>query len=140
MLAGLRVIELSAFDAAPLGGAALGGMGAEVIRIDPPGGGIDIGRWPLWKGRSLYWAGLNQGKKSLTIDTRSETGRGLVRQLVIRSGPGGGIVVTNLPLEGWLGYERLAEERPDVIMLMITGDPDGGAAVDYTVNAAVGFP
>ena len=86
MLAGLRVIELSAFVAAPLGGATLAAMGAEVIRIDPPGGGIDIGRWPLWNGRSLYWAGLNQGKRSVTIDTRSARGRELITDLVVGSG------------------------------------------------------
>ena len=140
MLAGLRVIELSAFVAAPLGGATLAAMGAEVIRIDPPGGGIDIGRWPLWNGRSLYWAGLNQAKLSVTIDTRSPRGRELVNDLVVGSGEGGGILLTNLPVEGWLRYEELAARRPDMIMLVITGDRDGGAAVDYTVNAAVGFP
>lgn len=140
MLAGLRVIELSAFVAAPLGGATLAAMGAEVIRIDPPGGGIDIGRWPLWNGRSLYWAGLNQGKRSVTIDTRSPRGRELITNLIVRSGEGGGILLTNLPVEGWLRYEELTARRPDTIMVVITGNPDGGTAVDYTVNAAVGFP
>ncbi len=140
MLAGLRVIELSAFVAAPLGGATLAAMGAEVIRIDLPGGGIDIGRWPLWNGRSLYWAGLNQGKRSVTIDTRLPRGRELVKDLVVRSGEGGGILLTNLPVEAWLRYEELAARRPDTIMLVITGDPNGGTAVDYTINAAIGFP
>ena len=70
ILSGLRVVEISAFIAAPLGGATLAAMGADVIRVDPPGGGVDIGRWPLNRGRSLYWAGLNQGKRSVTIDMR----------------------------------------------------------------------
>lgn len=74
-LDGLRVVEISAFVAAPLGGATLAALGADVIRIDPPGGGIDFGRWPLYEGRSLYWAGLNQGKRSVTIDTRTDVGR-----------------------------------------------------------------
>src|SRR5579872_2648127 len=115
-------------------------MGADVIRVDPLGGGIDIGRWPLWAGESLYWAGLNQGKRSVTLDTRSERGRRLVTDLVVRSGPGGGIVLTNLPVEGWLRFDELRELRPDAIMLVITGSPDGAAAVDYTVNAGMGFP
>jgi 2-methylfumaryl-CoA isomerase len=140
ILAGLRVIELSAFVAAPLGGATLAGMGAEVIRVDPPGGGVDIGRWPLWNERSLYWAGLNQGKLSVTIDTRSARGRELLSDLVIQSGPDGGILLTNLPIEGWLRYQDLAARRPDVIMVVISGDPDGRTAIDYTVNAALGFP
>src|SRR5205807_5419765 len=75
ILSGLRVVEISAFIAAPLGGATLAAMGADVIRVDPPGGGVDIGRWPLHRGRSLYWAGLNQGKRSVTIDMRHAPGQ-----------------------------------------------------------------
>jgi 2-methylfumaryl-CoA isomerase len=140
ILAGLRIVELSAFVAAPLGGATLAALGADVIRVDPPGGGIDIDRWPLHKGRSLYWAGLNQGKRSLTIDTRTEVGQMQVARLIAAPGDGGGIVLTNLPVKGWSSYESLARLRSDLIMVLITGDRDGGVAVDYTVNAAVGFP
>ena len=46
-LAGLRIVEVSAFIAAPLGGMTLAQLGAEVVRIDPLGGNIDITRWPL---------------------------------------------------------------------------------------------
>ena len=140
ILAGLRVVELSAFVAAPLGGATLAALGADVIRVDPPGGGIDIDRWPLHRGRSLYWAGLNQGKRSVTIDTRSEAGQRQASKLIAAPGEGGGIVLTNLPVKGWNSYEELSKLRPDLIMVVITGDRDGGTAVDYTVNAAVGFP
>ena len=140
ILAGLRVIELSAFVAAPLGGATLAALGADVIRVDPPGGGIDIDRWPLHRGRSLYWAGLNQGKRSVTIDTRSEVGQRQVSRLIAAPGEGGGIVLTNLPVRGWNSYGELSKLRSDLIMVVITGDRDGGTAVDYTVNAAVGFP
>jgi 2-methylfumaryl-CoA isomerase len=140
ILAGLRIVELSAFVAAPLGGATLAGLGADVIRVDPPGGGIDIDRWPLHRGRSLYWAGLNQGKRSVTIDMRSEAGQRQVAGLITAPGEGGGIVLTNLPVRGWNSYETLARLRRDLIMVVITGDRAGGTAVDYTVNAAVGFP
>ena len=54
ILADLRVLEVSAFVAAPLGGATLAAMGADVVRVDPLGGGIDARRWPLHGGRSLY--------------------------------------------------------------------------------------
>jgi 2-methylfumaryl-CoA isomerase len=140
ILDGLRIVELSAFVAAPLGGATLAALGADVIRVDPPGGGIDIHRWPLHRGHSLYWAGLNQGKRSVTIDTRNEVGRRQVAGLIAAPGEGGGIVLTNLPVREWNSYEELSKLRRDLIMVAITGDRDGGTAVDYTVNAALGFP
>jgi 2-methylfumaryl-CoA isomerase len=140
ILAGMRIVELSAFVAAPLGGATLAALGADVIRVDPPGGGIDIDRWPLRRGRSLYWAGLNQGKRSVSIDTRTEAGQRQVAGLIAAPGEGGGIVLTNLPVKGWSSYQELSKLRSDLIMVVITGDRDGGTAVDYTVNAAVGFP
>lgn len=136
ILDGLKVVELSAFVAAPLGGATLASLGAEVIRIDPPGGGIDAKRWPVKDGESIYWSGLNAGKKSLGIDTRSAAGQELATALIAEAG----IVLTNLRVHGWNEYERLRERRPDLIMAVLTGNPDGSAAVDYTVNAATGFP
>src|SRR5438309_7387829 len=110
ILVGLRAVELSAFVAAPLAGATLASLGAEVVRIDPPGGGIDAGRWPLHDGRSLYWAGLNQGKRSVNIDTRTEQGQELACRLVAEAG----MVLTNLPTAGWSSYERLRQRRPDL--------------------------
>ncbi|MBO0686485.1 MAG: CoA transferase, partial [Candidatus Dormibacteraeota bacterium] len=136
ILEGMRVVELSAFVAAPLGGATLASLGAEVVRIDPPGGGIDAQRWPLHQGQSLYWAGLNQGKRSVNVDTRSEKGQALAARLAAEAG----VVLTNLSATGWSSYERLRSLRPDLIMAVLTGNPDGSTAVDYTVNAAVGFP
>ena len=65
LLSGLTIIEGSAFVAAPLGGMTLAQLGANVIRFDPIGGGMDFKRWPLdERGNSLYWSGLNKGKKS----------------------------------------------------------------------------
>ncbi|MGH3239383.1 MAG: CoA transferase [Spirillospora sp.] len=136
-LAGLRVVELSSFVAVPLGGMTLAQLGADVIRVDPVGGGPDIDRWPLApSGRSLYWAGLNKGKRSVTVDLRSPEGRELVAGLVAESGT----VVTNAPPREGLTYEALREARPDLIHVQLQGRSDGGNAVDYTVNAAVGFP
>jgi 2-methylfumaryl-CoA isomerase len=140
ILAGLRVIEISAFVAVPLAGATLASLGAEVIRIDPVGGGIDSGRWPLWNGVSLYWAGLNQGKRSVALDLRDPRGQEIARQLVASGGRDGGLVITNLDGDPAISYERLRESRPDVIVVRLTGRRDGSPAVDYTVNASVGFP
>lgn len=140
-LAGLRVLEVSSFVAAPLGGMTLAQLGAEVIRLDPLGGAPDHSRWPLApSGTSLYWAGLNKGKKSITVDLRSDEGRALVTRLVAESGPEGGIVLTNSVGRTWLEYDALVAYRPDLIHVQVQGLHDGTPAVDYTVNAAVGFP
>ena len=65
LLKGMRLVEGSAFIAAPLGGMALAQLGADVIRFDDVQGGIDYGRWPLAaSGRSIYWASMNKGKRS----------------------------------------------------------------------------
>ncbi|MQY02062.1 CoA transferase [Actinomadura macrotermitis] len=137
MLEGLRVVEISSFVAAPLGGMTLAQLGADVIRVDPVGGAADTARWPLApSGTSLLWTGMNKGKRSITADFRSDEGRDVVTRLVADAG----IVLTNAVGRGWLSYEALAGARPDLIHLQIEGRPGGGAAVDYTVNAEIGFP
>ena len=141
ILKGLRVVEGSAFVAVPLGGTTLAQLGADVIRFDPIGGGIDARRWPLTEnGKSLYWVGLNKGKRSIAIDTRSPEGRELVVNLIAAPGPGNGLFITNFPARGWMSYEALAKQRSDLIMVNLLGNPDGSSAVDYTVNCAVGIP
>ena len=141
ILAGLRVTEVSAFIAAPLGGMTLAQLGAEVIRIDPIGGNIDIGRWPLAPdGSSLYWASLNKGKRSVCLALRTPRGQELARALICAPGEEAGTLLTNLPASGWMDYATLAGHRSDLIMLRLTGNTDGGAAIDYTVNCASGFP
>ncbi|MGW5382213.1 CoA transferase [Nocardia sp. NPDC003963] len=140
-LAGLRIVEISSFVASPLCGLTMAQLGAEVIRIDPLGGAADIDRWPLTAaGESIYWTGLNRGKRSLTLDLRSETGQRIVRRLVTAPGDGGGILVTNAGGRRWMSHEGLVAERSDVITLELLGRHDGRPAVDYTVNAALGFP
>jgi 2-methylfumaryl-CoA isomerase len=141
ILDGLRVIEGAAFVAAPLCGMTLAQLGADVIRFDPLDGGLDARRWPITRdGRSLYWAGLNKGKRSIAVNTRSPEGQELLTELITAPGEGNGIFLTNFPTSGWLGYETLRQRRADLIMLNITGNPDGSSAVDYTVNCALGFP
>jgi 2-methylfumaryl-CoA isomerase len=141
LLQDLRIVEISAFVAAPLGGMTMAQMGADVIRIDPIGGGIDFARWPVTEsGASLYWAGLNKAKRSLALALDTPEGREVARALVTAPGPGGGILLTNLPPLRGLDFAGLKAGRADVIMLRLTGNRDGSAAVDYTVNAASGFP
>jgi len=141
ILDGMRVVEGSAFVAAPLGGMTLAQLGADVIRFDPIGGGLDRTRWPVTDdGSSLFWAGLNKGKRSIQIDLGSPQGRELVAELVAAPGPDAGLFLTNFPLRGWLDGDALAERRPDLITVNITGNHDGSSAVDYTVNPSTGFP
>ena len=141
LLTGLRIVEGSAFVAAPLGGMTLAQLGADVIRFDDIGGGLDADRWPVTNaGRSLYWAGLNKGKRSFAVDLRSPQGRELITALITAPGPDAGIFSTNLPARGWLAWETLAAKRADLIALNIIGARDGSAQVDYTVNAVAGFP
>ncbi|MDH3539253.1 MAG: CoA transferase [Acidimicrobiia bacterium] len=141
LLAGMRVVEGSAFVAAPLGGMTLAQLGADVIRFDQIGGGLDYRRWPVTAdGHSLYWAGLNKGKRSIALDLRSDEGRELARSLVTAPGADAGLFLTNYPPGGWAGYESLVGARPDLIMCQIVGNSDGTTAVDYTINAAVGYP
>lgn len=137
----MRIVEVSAFIAAPYAGLVMGQMGADVIRIDPVGGGLDYRRWPVTaNGRSLYWAGLNKGKRSIALNVREGEGREIAHALMTQPGPGSGFVLSNLPARGWLDYEKLKARRDDLIMVNITGNRDGSVALDYTVNAAAGFP
>ena len=141
ILGDLRLVEVSAFIAAPSGGMALAQLGADVIRIDPIGGNIDIKRWPLApSGDSLYWASLNKGKRSVCLALDKPEGQELATALITAAGEGTGMLLTNLPSRGWLSYDVLARRRADLIMLRLTGNTDGGAAIDYTVNCASGFP
>ena len=141
ILAGLRIVEGSAFIAAPLGGMTLAQLGADVIRFDDIKGGLDNDRWPVTRdGRSIYWAGLNKGKRSIAVDLRSPKARELLTALITSPGEGAGIFTTNMPARGWLAYEELAKKRADLIALNIVGDRHGTANVDYTVNAITGFP
>ena len=140
LLRGLRVVESSAFIAAPLAGMTLAQFGADVIRIDMIGGGIDYARLPVMpQGRSLYWTGLNKGKRSIAVDIRKPDGRELVRALVAAPGSNAGVLLTNIGVP-WLSHQSLAQLRPDLISCTIEGNSDGSTAVDYTVNCATGFP
>ncbi len=141
ILKGMRVVEGSAFVAIPLAGMTLAQMGADVIRFDRLEGGLDAGRWPVTRdGRSLFWAGLNKGKRSIAIDMKSPRGREIVTEIICAPGPDAGLFLTNLRVRGWMDYETLSAHRDDLVMVTLSGDRHGRPAVDYTVNPAMGFP
>ena len=140
ILKGMKVVEGSAFIAAPLGGMTLAQLGADVIRFDPIGGGLDYRRWPVTaSGSSLFWAGMNKGKRSFQVDIGHPEGRELVLRLLEGNSHADGIFLTNFPERGWLAFDKLRQVRPDLIYVNILGDRQGGSALDYTVNCAVGF-
>jgi len=139
-LKGLRIIEGASFIAAPICGLHLLQLGADVIRVDPVGGGFDYRRWPVSPlGDSFYWEGLNKGKKSVAIDLSRKEGRDLLIELATAQ-KSDGIFVTNYPPESFLAHAKLVSHRPDMITVRVTGWASGKSALDYTVNCAVGVP
>ena len=141
ILTGMRVVEGSAFVAVPLAGMTLAQMGAEVIRFDRLEGGLDARRMPYApSGKSLFWAGLNKGKKSIAVDIKNPHGRELISQLVQMPTKNAGLLLTNLKVEGWIDHDTLSKARKDLITVTLTGDRHGQPQVDYTVNPALGIP
>ena len=137
LLNGLRVIEVSSFVASPTAGLYLAQMGAEVIRVDHTAGGLDYDRALLTKeGRSLAWENLNRAKKSVALDLHSKEGRALLIELVQQTG----VLITNLPVSSFLSHEVIAAECPALVSVRIMGWHDGRQAMDFTVNAASGYP
>jgi len=120
-LEGLRVIELGQLLAGPFAGCMLGYFGAEVIKIEPPGGD-PIRNWREVKdGTSLWWRSLARNKKCISLDLKTTEGRDLVRQLLKTAD----IVVENFRpgvLEEWgLDPESLRADNPDLIYARISG-------------------
>jgi 2-methylfumaryl-CoA isomerase len=103
-------------------------MGAEVIRIDLPGGGLDYRRSPVTEeNESLFWCGLNKGKRSVCIDFSTAEGRELAMAIITAPGEDAGMLLTNYAPRGWLSHEALRAGRPDLIQLTIQGKRDGVA-------------
>ncbi len=137
LLSGLSIIEVSSFVASPTAGLYCAQMGAEVIRVDQIGGGLDYDRYMLTaEGRSLSWENLNRAKKSVALDLRAPRGRELVVELARKTGQ----LITNVPEQSFLSHARVAEGRSDMITVRIMGWGDGRQAMDFTVNAASGYP
>jgi crotonobetainyl-CoA:carnitine CoA-transferase CaiB-like acyl-CoA transferase len=121
-LAGIRVLDIATFIAAPFCGATLGEFGAEVIKVEQPGIGDPLRYWgtPTECGDSLVWLSEARNKKSITLDLRLEEGKEIFRKLVARSD----VLLENFrpgTLEKWgLGYEALQEINPGLVMLRVS--------------------
>lgn len=141
LLKGLSIIEASSFVASPTAGLYCAQMGAEVIRVDHKAGGLDYDRYLLTSGgRSLSWENLNRAKKSVALDLVSAEGRELLVELAARTGN----LITNLPEKSFLSHGAVSARQPDgvpdLVSIRIMGWHDGRQAMDFTVNAASGYP
>ena len=137
LLTDLTIAEVSSFVASPTAGLYCAQMGADVVRIDHKEGGLDYDRYMLTsEGRSLSWENLNRAKKSVALDLRSDEGRELCVALAAASGT----LITNLPERSFLSHDAVAARRDDLVSLRILGWHDGRQAMDFTVNAASGYP
>ena len=120
-LSNIRVLDLGRFQAGPRCGLVLARLGAEVIKIEKPGKG-DRSRdhGPYVRGQSAYWVQYNSGKKSLTLDTRSEEGKFILSELVKVSD----ILIQNfrpgtMDKMGF-GYNELKKLNKGIIMVNIS--------------------
>src|SRR4030042_1486634 len=123
VLEGIRVLDFSRYGSGPYCGALLADMGAEVIKVESPGGGIDRQFGPFApNGENIvYGMIMARNKKGITLDTRSDRGRGILKELVKRAD----IVVENYGAEGkrimGLDYRSLSEINPAIILVSISG-------------------
>lgn len=122
-LAGVRVIELGMLLAGPFTGRLLGDMGAEIIKIEPPGQPDPLREWgkARYQGRSLWWPVQSRNKKCCTLNLRLEQGQKLLLRLAERSD----VLVENFrpgTLEKWnLGPEQLWEANPKLVIARVSG-------------------
>lgn len=119
---GYRVIELGQLLAGPFAGCMLGYFGAEIIKIEPPGGGDPIRGWRQMRDdTSLWWRSIARNKKSVTIDLKSDAGVSLVRQLIETAD----VVIENFRpgvVEKWgLGPEEFKQTNPKLVYARISG-------------------
>ncbi|MEE4021630.1 CaiB/BaiF CoA-transferase family protein [Gordonia sp. PKS22-38] len=129
-LDGLRVLELGTLIAGPFAGRLLADMGADVVKIEPPGSPDPIRTWGQAEedGERVYWTVHARNKKAITLDLRSSAGRDIFLRLVDHAD----IVVENFrpgTLERWdLGYDVLADRNPGVILVRVSGYGQTGPA------------
>ena len=145
-LEGLRVLDLTRILAGPLCAQILGDMGADVIKVEPPGTGDDTRSWgpPFTGGESAYFVGINRNKRSVTLNMATKAGQEILAQLIRRSD----VLVENFKLgtlEKWgFGNDWLEQNAPRLIRCSITGygssGPDAGLpGYDFILQAESGL-
>ena len=120
-LAGIRVIELANFIAGPLCGTLLADMGADVVKVEPPGGDMSRQTPPIRNGESVSFTALNRNKRSLVLDLKQPDAQEVMRKLAAKSDV---FVEANRPgaLEKMgLGAEHLKVVNPRIIYTSVSG-------------------
>lgn len=146
-LEGIRILSIEQFGAGPFGTSHLSDLGAEVIKIEDPTAGGDIGRYvpPYAEDEdSLYFEAMNRGKKSISLDLRSEAGRALFERLVAVSD----VVFSNMrgdvPLKIGITYADLKHLNPAIVCCSLSGFGMNGPRAsqpgyDYILQALTGW-
>lgn len=144
ILENIRVIDLSRYIAGPNACTLLGNLGADVIKVEPPDGEPVREYEPALNGESFYYMVFNRNKRGVTLNTRTEKGRELLRKLVMEAD----ILVENYrpgTMEKMgLGWETLQELNPRLILISIsgfgqTGPMAGKAGFDSILQATSGL-
>jgi formyl-CoA transferase len=138
-LHGIRVIEMGQLIAGPFAAKTLGDFGADVIKIEPPGGGDPLRNWRLMKeGTSVWWQVQSRNKRSIALDLRSEEGQEVARKLIAEAD----VLVENFrpgTLEAWgMGWDVLSKLNPGLIMLRISGYGQSGPYRDLPGFGMIG--
>jgi formyl-CoA transferase len=121
-LAGIRVVELGTLLAGPFAGRLLGDLGADVIKIEPPGQPDPLREWGgRYEGRTVWWPVQARNKRCISLNLREPRGQELLLELV----KGVDVLSENFrpgTLEKWnLGYDRLSEVNPRLVLARISG-------------------
>lgn len=139
-LEGLRVVEAGTLIAGPFCGQLLGDLGAEVIKIEPPGGGDPMRQWGRVEknGRPFWWEVIARNKKSITLNLRDPDGQDAARRLIETAD----VVIENFRpgvMERWgLGYEALSRNNPGLVMVRVSGYGQTGPYADRAGFGGIG--
>lgn len=145
-LAGVKVIDLSRVLAGPFSSMMLGDLGADVIKVEAPGGSDDTRQWgpPYTGGESAYYLCTNRNKRAMTLNLKSEQAREILRKLI----SGADVLIQNFKtgtMEKWgMGYEELSKINPRLIYCSISGFGENGPyrglpGYDYVIQAMGGM-
>jgi len=135
----MRVLELGSFIAGPFAGQLLGDLGAEVVKVEPPGTGDPMRRWGVQRdGRSLWWPAIARNKQSVAIDLRDDRGRALVRRIAAHVD----VVLENFTpgtVARWgLAYDDLVVQNEGVVLTHVSGFGQTGPRAHEPGFGAIG--
>lgn len=143
-LQGVRILDLTRVLAGPFATYLLAQLGADVVKVEPPAGDASRSIPPFIDGESTYYLSINSGKRGVSVDLRSEEGRGLILELAGKSDA----VLHNFRPETasvlGLTFDRLRRVNPRVVLCSISGfgasgSMSGRVAYDVTLQAMTGL-